>query len=151
MCAAVASKNDSETISKVLYPNDSYVEGKFLRLKQQYFFVSATLQDIIRKYKVSHDSFDNFAKKTAIQLNDTHPVIAIPELMRILIDEEKISWNKAWKITSKTFAYTNHTVVPEALEEWSIQLFEELLPRHLQIVYEINRRFLEDVKEKLYY
>ncbi len=145
--AAVASKNDSETISKVLYPNDSYVEGKFLRLKQQYFFVSATLQDIIRKYKVSHDSFDNFAKKTAIQLNDTHPVIAIPELMRILIDEEKISWNKAWKITSKTFAYTNHTVVPEALEEWSIQLFEELLPRHLQIVYEINRRFLEDVKK----
>ena len=145
--AAVASKNDSETISKVLYPNDSYVEGKFLRLKQQYFFVSATLQDIIRKYKVSHDSFDNFAKKTAIQLNDTHPVIAIPELMRILIDEEKISWNKAWKISSKTFAYTNHTVVPEALEEWSIQLFEELLPRHLQIVYEINRRFLEDVKK----
>ena len=145
--AAVASKNDSETISKVLYPNDSYVEGKFLRLKQQYFFVSATLQDIIRKYKVSHDSFDNFAKKTAIQLNDTHPVIAIPELMRILLDEEKISWNKAWDITSKTFAYTNHTVVPEALEEWSIQLFEELLPRHLQIVYEINRRFLEDVKK----
>ena len=145
--SAVASKNESETISKVLYPNDSYVEGKFLRLKQQYFFVSATLQDIIRKYKVSHNSFDNFAKKTAIQLNDTHPVIAIPELMRILIDEEKISWNKAWKITSKTFAYTNHTVVPEALEEWSIQLFEELLPRHLQIVYEINRRFLEDVKK----
>jgi starch phosphorylase len=145
--AAVASKNESETISKVLYPNDSYVEGKFLRLKQQYFFVSATLQDIIRKYKVSHNSFDSFAKKTAIQLNDTHPVIAIPELMRILIDEEKISWNKAWKITSKTFAYTNHTVVPEALEEWSIQLFEELLPRHLQIVYEINKRFLEDVKK----
>jgi len=143
----LASKNDSETISKVLYPNDSYVEGKFLRLKQQYFFVSATLQDIIRKYKVSHDSFDNFAKKTAIQLNDTHPVIAIPELMRILLDEERISWNKAWKITSKTFAYTNHTVVPEALEEWSIQLFEELLPRHFQIVYEINRRFLEDVKK----
>ena len=145
--SAVASKNESETISKVLYPNDSYVEGKFLRLKQQYFFVSATLQDIIRKYKVSHDSFDSFAKKTAIQLNDTHPVIAIPELMRILIDEEKISWNKAWGITSKTFAYTNHTVVPEALEEWSIQLFEELLPRHIQIVYEINRRFLEDVKK----
>lgn len=145
--AAVANKNESETISKVLYPNDSYVEGKFLRLKQQYFFTSATLQDIIRKYKVSQDSFDNFAKKTAIQLNDTHPVIAIPELMRILIDEEKISWNKAWEIASQTFAYTNHTVVPEALEEWSIQLFEELLPRHLQIVYEINRRFLEDVKK----
>jgi len=145
--AAVATKTDSETISKVLYPNDSYLEGKFLRLKQQYFFVSATLQDIIRKYKINHDTFDKFADKTAIQLNDTHPVIAIPELMRILIDEENFSWDKAWEITSKTFAYTNHTVVPEALEEWSLQLFEELLPRHIQIVHEINRRFLEYVKE----
>jgi len=145
--AAVATKTDSETISKVLYPNDSYLEGKFLRLKQQYFFVSATLQDIIRKYKINHDTFDKFADKTAIQLNDTHPVIAIPELMRILIDEENFTWDKAWQITSKTFAYTNHTVVPEALEEWSMQLFEELLPRHIQIVHEINRRFLEYVKE----
>jgi len=145
--AAVASKTDSETISKVLYPNDSYVEGKFLRLKQQYFFVSATLQDIIRKYKINHKNFDKFAEKNAIQLNDTHPVIAIPELMRILIDDEGLSWTKAWNITSKTFAYTNHTVVPEALEEWSLQLFEELLPRHMQIVYEINRRFIEEVKK----
>jgi len=145
--AAVATKTDSETISKVLYPNDSYLEGKFLRLKQQYFFVSATLQDIIRKYKINHDTFDRFADKTAIQLNDTHPVIAIPELMRILIDEENFTWNKAWEITSKTFAYTNHTVVPEALEEWALQLFEELLPRHIQIVHEINRRFLEYVRE----
>ncbi len=145
--AAVATKTDSETISKVLYPNDSYLEGKFLRLKQQYFFVSATLQDIIRKYKINHDTFDKFADKTAIQLNDTHPVIAIPELMRILIDQENFSWDSAWKITCKTFAYTNHTVVPEALEEWSLQLFEELLPRHIQIVHEINRRFLEYVKE----
>jgi starch phosphorylase len=145
--ASVATKNSSETISKVLYPNDSYVEGKFLRLKQQYFFVSATLQDIIRKYKVSHNDFDSFSKKTAIQLNDTHPVVAIPELMRILIDEEKLSWIKAWNITSHTFAYTNHTVVPEALEEWSLPLFKELLPRHTQIVYEINRRFLEKVKK----
>jgi starch phosphorylase len=145
--AAVSSKTDSETISKVLYPNDSYVEGKFLRLKQQYFFVSATLQDIIRKYKINHESLDSFAEKNAIQLNDTHPVIAIPELMRILIDDEGLSWKKAWDITTKTFAYTNHTVVPEALEEWSLQLFEELLPRHIQIVYEINRRFLEEVKK----
>lgn len=145
--SAVANKNESENISKVLYPNDSYVEGKFLRLKQQYFFVSATLQDIIRKYKVNHDDFDEFAEKTTIQLNDTHPVIAIPELMRILIDEEKLPWEKAWNITYNTFAYTNHTVVPEALEEWSVQLFGELLPRHLQIVYEINRRFLENVKK----
>jgi starch phosphorylase len=146
--AAVSSKTDSETISKVLYPNDSYVEGKFLRLKQQYFFVSATLQDIIRKYKINHESLDKFAEKNAIQLNDTHPVIAIPELMRILIDDEGLSWEKAWNITSKTFAYTNHTVVPEALEEWSLQLFEELLPRHIQIVHEINRRFIEEVKKK---
>jgi len=145
--AAVASKTGSETISKVLYPNDSYVEGKFLRLKQQYFFVSATLQDIIRKYKINHKTFDKFPEKNAIQLNDTHPVVAIPELMRILIDQEGLSWDKAWKITSKTFAYTNHTVVPEALEEWSLSLFEELLPRHIQIVYEINRRFIEDVKK----
>lgn len=145
---SVASKNDSETISKVLYPNDTYVEGKFLRLKQQYFFVSATLQDIIRKYKIAHKTFDKFADKTCIQLNDTHPVVAIPELMRILIDDENHSWDEAWNITSKTFAYTNHTVVPEALEEWSEQIFGELLPRHLQIIYEINRRFLEEVKEK---
>lgn len=145
---AVSKKNDSENISKVLYPNDTYVEGKFLRLKQQYFFVSATLQDIIRKYKIDHKNFDEFSDKTCIQLNDTHPVIAIPELMRILIDEEKYSWEDAWEITSKTFAYTNHTVVPEALEEWSEPIFAELLPRHLQIIYEINRRFLEDVKKK---
>jgi starch phosphorylase len=143
---SVANKNDSETISKVLYPNDTYVEGKFLRLKQQYFFVSATLQDIIRKYKIGNKTFKKFADKTCIQLNDTHPVVAIPELMRILIDDENHSWDEAWNITSKTFAYTNHTVVPEALEEWSEQIFGELLPRHLQIIYEINRRFLEEVK-----
>lgn len=145
---AVSRKNDSENISKVLYPNDTYVEGKFLRLKQQYFFVSATLQDIIRKYKIDHTDYYEFAEKNCIQLNDTHPVIAIPELLRILIDEEKYSWDEAWSITSKTFAYTNHTVVPEALEEWSEPIFAELLPRHLQIIYEINRRFLEEVKKK---
>ncbi len=145
--AAVSSKTDSETISKVLYPNDSYVEGKFLRLKQQYFFVSATLQDIIRKYKINHNSFKKFTEKNSIQLNDTHPVIAIPELMRILIDEENLPWDKAWEITTQTFAYTNHTVVPEALEEWSLPLFEELLPRHAQIVIEINRRFIDFLKK----
>lgn len=145
--AAVESKNDSEIISKVLYPNDTMVEGKFLRLKQQYFFVSATLQDIIRKYKIKHQSFDKFAEKTAVQLNDTHPVVAIPELMRILMDDENMTWEQAWEITTKTFAYTNHTVVPEALEEWSVQIFGELLPRHLQIIYEINKRFINDVKK----
>lgn len=144
---AVAKKNDSETISKVLYPNDTYVEGKFLRLKQQYFFVSATLQDIIRKFKINHDDWEDFPEKVCIQLNDTHPVVAIPELMRILIDQERLGWEKAWDITTRTFAYTNHTVVPEALEEWNEKIFGELLPRHLQIVYEINRRFLEDVKK----
>ncbi len=147
---AVAQKNNGETISKVLYPNDTYKEGKFLRLKQQYFFVSATLQDIIRKYKISHKTLDKFYEKTCIQLNDTHPVIAIPELMRILLDEEKMGWDKAWKIASKTFAYTNHTVVPEALEEWSEPLLAELLPRHIQIIYEINRRFLEEVKKNYF-
>src|SRR5690606_26820249 len=145
--AAVDRKNSSENISKVLYPNDTIDKGKFLRLKQQYFFSSATLQDIIRKYRINHDTFDKFAEKTAIQLNDTHPVIAIPELMRILIDEEGLSWDKAWDITTKTFSYTNHTVVPEALEEWSVSIVADLLPRHLQIIYEINRRFIEYIKE----
>lgn len=144
--AAVEAKNLSENISKVLYPNDSYVEGKFLRLKQQYFFVTASLQDIIRKYKINHADFRRFADKTAIQLNDTHPVIAIPELMRILMDQENLGWDEAWKITTRTFAYTNHTVVPEALEEWSVKIMENLLPRHMQIIYEINQRFLDDVR-----
>jgi len=145
--AAVESKNISENISKVLYPNDTITSGKFLRLRQQYFFVSATLQDIIRKYKINHKNYDKFAEKTAIQLNDTHPVIAIPELMRILIDEENLSWVDAWKITTNTFGYTNHTVVPEALEEWAVPIMETLLPRHLQIIYEINRRFLQEVRK----
>jgi starch phosphorylase len=146
--AAVQSKTESENISKVLYPNDTITEGKFLRLRQQYFFVSATLQDIIRKYNINHKKFDKFSKQVAIQLNDTHPVIAIPELMRILIDENNLMWDEAWDLSVGTFAYTNHTVVPEALEEWSVKILEELLPRHLQIIYEINRRFLEYVKVK---
>ncbi|MBP7461235.1 MAG: glycogen/starch/alpha-glucan phosphorylase, partial [Candidatus Delongbacteria bacterium] len=147
--AAVENKNLSENISKVLYPNDSSEEGKYLRLKQQYFFVSASLQDIIRKYKINHKKYDLFAEKTAIQLNDTHPVIAIPELMRILLDEEGLGWDFAWEITTKTFAYTNHTVVPEALEEWPVSLMETLLPRHMQIIYEINQRFLDMVRNSI--
>lgn len=147
--AAVENKNLSENISKVLYPNDSSEEGKYLRLKQQYFFVSASLQDIIRKYKINHKKFDLFAEKTAIQLNDTHPVIAIPELIRILMDEEGLGWDFAWEITTKTFAYTNHTVVPEALEEWPVSLLENLLPRHMQIIYEINQRFLDMVRNTI--
>jgi len=144
---AVENKSMDENISKVLYPNDSYAQGKILRLQQEYFFVSASLQDIIRKYKINHSTMNGFATKTAIQLNDTHPVIAIPELMRILIDEENLDWDEAWKITTETFAYTNHTVVPEALEEWSVNILELLLPRHLDIIYEINHRFLKYVRQ----
>ena len=144
---AVENQNLSENISKVLYPNDNLAIGKSLRLKQEYFFVSATLQDIIRKFRISNKSLHNFAEKTAIQLNDTHPVIAIAELMRLLLDQEKFSWEEAFKITTNTFSYTNHTVVPEALEEWSVPLMQELLPRHLQIIYEINSRFLAHVRK----
>ena len=146
--AAVNDKNVSENISKVLYPNDNMYEGKVLRLKQQYFFVSATLQDIIKHYKKNHGStFEDFAQKVCIQLNDTHPSIAIPELMRILIDDEGIDWNTAWEITKKTFAYTNHTVLPEAVEKWDVEIMGPLLPRQLQIIYEINRRFVNEARD----
>jgi len=146
---AVSDKCQSETISKVLYPNDNIFEGRELRLKQEYFFVSATLQDIIRRFKKTHpEGFDAFPNEVAIQLNDTHPAVAIPELMRILVDIYSVGWEKAWDITIKTFAYTNHTVLPEALEKWRVGLFEHVLPRHLQIIYEINRRFLEEVSKK---
>lgn len=145
--SAVESKSSSEIISKVLYPNDSILSGKILRLKQQYFFVNATLQDIIHNHKKLNGNLLNFADKNAIQLNDTHPAVAIPDLMRILIDEEGLDWDTAWKITTDTFGYTNHTIVPEALEEWSVNIFEFLLPRHLQIIYEINRRFLDFVRK----
>ncbi len=144
--SAVESKNLSETISKVLYPNDSIPQGKILRLRQQYFFVSATLQDIIYNFKLENKDFSALPQKAAIQLNDTHPAIAIPDMMRILMDEEGLEWEDAWKITTETFAYTNHTIVPEALEEWSESLLSALLPRHLQIINEINRRFLSDVR-----
>lgn len=147
--SAVQSKNDSEIISKVLYPNDSFQHGKILRLKQQYFFVSATIQDIIRSYKLKHNDFSKFAEKNALQLNDTHPTIAIPELMRVLLDEVGLTWEESWNITTNTFGYTNHTVVPEAMEEWSIELFGKLLPRHLQIIYEINSNFLNEVRKKV--
>ncbi len=145
---AVSEKSRSENITKVLYPNDNVFEGKELRLKQEYFFVTATVQDIVRRFKKTHDSFDAFPDKVAIQLNDTHPAITIPDLMRILIDIEELDWDKAWDITVKTCGYTNHTVMPEALEKWPVSLFEKVLPRHMQIVYEINRRFLEELAKK---
>ncbi|PCJ17619.1 MAG: glycogen phosphorylase, partial [Candidatus Cloacimonadota bacterium] len=145
---AVQKKNEAEKISKVLYPNDNNYEGKELRFKQQYFFVAASVHDIIRRYKKTHDSFKSFGEKIAIQLNDTHPALTILELMRILLDEEKMQWDQAWEITQKVCAYTNHTLLPEALEKWSIDLFERVLPRHLIILYEINRLFLRDVSIK---
>lgn len=142
---AVAQKTYSENISKVLYPNDNNPQGKELRLEQQYFFVSCSLQDIIRHYLWNHDTFDRFSEKAAIQLNDTHPSIGIAELMRLLVDEHQLDWEQAWQITRNTFAYTNHTLLAEALERWSVSLFARLLPRHLEIIYEINRRFLDRV------
>lgn len=142
---AVQDKQKSETISKVLYPNDNVIQGKELRLKQEYFFVSATLQDIIRRYKKMHSDFTQFPHKVAIQLNDTHPAIAIAELMCLLVDKNNVGWEMAWDITVRVFGYTNHTILPEALEQWPLSLMESLLPRHVQIIFEINRRFLEFV------
>lgn len=145
---AVANKTLSENISKVLYPNDHTDQGRRLRLEQQYFFVSCSLQDIIRLYLRSHDNFARFHEKVAIQLNDTHPAIGIAELMRLLVDEHDLEWNRAWQMVQQVFAYTNHTLLPEALERWPVSLFASLLPRHLEIIYEINHRFLEDIRAK---
>jgi len=142
---AVEDKNDSENLSKVLYPDDTTEMGRELRLKQQYFFVSASLQDMLYRFAKSATPLDNLPDKVAFQLNDTHPSIAIAELMRILIDLHQFEWSRAWDITTRTFAYTNHTLMPEALETWPVPLFERVLPRHLQIIYEINHRFLKDV------
>jgi starch phosphorylase len=142
---AVEDKNRSENISKVLYPNDNTESGKVLRLKQQFFFTSATLQDIIRRFKILNNDFRHFPDLNAIHLNDTHPAIAVAELMRLLIDVEKLDWEVAWDITQKTLAYTNHTVMSEALEKWAVPLFERLLPRHLQIITKINALFLERI------
>ena len=145
---AAEAKVMSESISKVLYPSDEIERGRELRLKQQYFFVSATLQDIIRQYQADHQSFDGFSDWAAIQLNDTHPSIAIPELMRLFMDEHGLDWDEAWSICEKTFAYTNHTVLPEALETWPVSLLNRLLPRHMEIIYEINQRFLDNLRSK---
>ncbi|PZO56110.1 MAG: glycogen phosphorylase [Phormidesmis priestleyi] len=145
---AVNSKIVSENISKVLYPNDEHLEGKQLRLEQQYFFVSCSLQDMIRIMKVEGSPLESFPEKYTAQMNDTHPAIAVAELMRLLIDDHLMEWDKAWEITQKSLAYTNHTLLPEALERWPIDLFGSLLPRHLEIIFEINRIFLEDVRLK---
>ena len=145
---AVESKVLSETISKVLYPRDESFAGKELRLKQQYFFVSATFQDIIRRFKRLYSDFNELPEAVAIQLNDTHPSIGIPELMRILLDEEGLDWNSAWKIGIQCFAYTNHTVLPEALETWPVDLLDRVLPRHMAIITEIDRRFTDEIETR---
>jgi starch phosphorylase len=135
----------SENISKVLYPDDSTESGRELRLKQQYFLVSCSLRDIVRRFRLRNEGWDAFNDKVVIQLNDTHPVIAIPELMRVLVDEEGLDWDRAWEITRRTFAYTCHTLLPEALETWPVALMQRLLPRHMEIIFLINHLFLQDV------
>jgi starch phosphorylase len=145
---AVNDKVESETITKVLYPNDEPEVGKQLRLKQQFFFTSCSLQDMLRIHTLLGGTPQTFHEKWAVQLNDTHPAVAVAELMRLFVDEHGLGWEEAWEVTRKTFAYTNHTLLPEALEKWTVSLFGALLPRHLEIVYEINRRFLDEVREK---
>jgi len=145
---AVQDKMFSENISRILYPNENFFRGKELRLKQEYFFTAASISDIIRRFKVDNQDIRDLSDKTAIQLNDTHPALAVCELMRVLLDEEGLDWDAAWNIIVKTFAYTNHTVMPEALEVWPLPLFAALLPRHLEIIYEINFRFLREVASR---
>jgi starch phosphorylase len=142
----VADQQRAETISAVLYPNDNLDRGKELRLKQQYFWVAASLYDIVRRFKKSKRAWREFPEQVAIQLNDTHPTMAIVELQRILVDLEGLEWDEAWAIVVETFGYTNHTVLPEALEKWPVSLFQNLLPRHLQIIYDINLYFLQKVE-----
>src|SRR5205823_13308137 len=143
LVSAVAATLAAESLTRVLYPDDSTIFGQGLRFIQEYFLVACSLGDLVRRFRQTNDDWTQLPEKVAIQLNDTHPSMAVPELMRILLDEAKLDWDKAWDITQKTLAYTNHTLLPEALEKWSVDLFEALLPRDLEIVYEINRRFLE--------
>jgi len=145
---AVEDKMFSENITKVLYPNDEVIQGKTLRLQQQFFFVSCSLQDMIRLHRLLNRPLTTFHEKWAVQLNDTHPAIAVAELMRLLVDEHGMDWDAAWHVTRNTFAYTNHTLLPEALEKWPVGLFGQLLPRHVEIIYEINRRFLDEVRAR---
>ena len=146
--AAIEGKNASENVSRVLYPDDSTEHGRELRLKQEYFFVSASLQDLLRRYFKSHAGVEQLADKVSIHLNDTHPAIAVPELMRLLVDERGIPWTLAWKLTTRIFSYTNHTLMPEALETWPVAMLERVLPRHMKIIYDINELFLDQVRRE---
>jgi glycogen phosphorylase len=148
---AVQQKMTSENITKVLYPNDELLQGKQLRLEQQFFFVSCSLQDVIRRHQRCGESLEVLHERFALQMNDTHPTIAVAELMRLLVDVHLMEWDTAWNVTQKTLAYTNHTLLPEALEKWTLSLFQRLLPRHLEIIYEINHRFLDEVRLKYPY
>lgn len=143
---AVRDKNESETLSKVLYPSDMTDRGKELRFKQEYFFVAASIQDILGRFRKSHSDWDRLPDKVAIQLNDTHPALVVAELMRVLVDEHSIEWGRAWDITQRCCAYTNHTLLPEALETWAVDLFQRVLPRHLEIVFQLNHEFLQGVR-----
>src|SRR5208283_3196778 len=145
---SVREKVQLENISKILYPNDDNIKGKELRLEQQYFFTSCSLQDMIKHHKHRGGVIEEFDQQNTLQLNDTHPSIGVAELMRLLVDVHRLGWDTAWRITKNTFGYTNHTLLPEALERWPIELFGGLLPRHLEIIYEINRRFLDEVRAK---
>ncbi|MFJ5386942.1 glycogen phosphorylase [Pectobacterium sp. CHL-2024] len=147
--AAVEDKNHSENVSRVLYPDDSTYSGRELRLRQEYFLVSATVQDILNRHWMMHKTYNNLAEKFAIHLNDTHPVLAIPELMRLLIDEHKFKWIEAWTVVRKVFSYTNHTLMQEALETWPVDMLGKILPRHLQLIFEINEHFLEYVQKEV--
>ncbi|MEZ5658078.1 MAG: glycogen/starch/alpha-glucan phosphorylase [Burkholderiaceae bacterium] len=145
---SVAQKNSSENVTRVLYPDDSSYHGRELRLRQEYFFVSASIQDILNRYMFDHARFDALADKVAIHLNDTHPAIAVPELMRLLVDVHRQDWEVAWDLCTRIFSYTNHTIMPEALETWPVPMMRSVLPRHLEIIFEINKRFLEDVRAR---
>ncbi len=145
---AVRDKNETETLSKVLYPSDMTFRGKELRFKQEYFFVAASIQDILSRFRKSHTDWNLLPERVAIQLNDTHPALVVAELMRVLVDEHQIEWSRAWDITRKCCAYTNHTLLPEALETWPVEMFERILPRHLEIVYQLNHEFLQEVRHR---
>src|SRR5208337_4118748 len=146
--ASIAEGLNAESLTRVLYPDDHTLQGRGLRLIQEYFLVACSLADIVRRFRETNTDWRMLPEKAAIQLNDTHPSLAVPELMRILLDEARLDWDEAWDLTRRTLAYTNHTLLPEALERWPVELMQHLFPRHLVIIYEINRRLLDDIRAR---